>query len=1040
MADSDNDEELRRAALAAAHVDRADAGFEEGDSFEEASEKFVSDMEDIHKDAEGREHRQEYDFSGTPRPGGAGRFGGAEDADFEDMLPGGGLEEGLGAWQPDSEHAPDDVDLYLEQIKKWESGPDFVNDADRVDRVKKERLRLASRIAEEPHLIADRRLSGKSDYLDADLRYNDNLDPASVEYGRFVRERAALRDELFEGKSFVSAKDYTDFALRKQESILAKENIHLQYELIDLRREAALEHFDDPRFVAEVSRHPAGLFDELLVDFDRRDLLLGKMDPATEARSAAMSDLFSESVQKSIKLGQTKAENVMNFQNMREVGRNIRHNQRAISNFAAAFDKGTPQYEIGMSALDDDAFSDGLYNSWIKGLSRADKNLINEKKSAAAAFVVAHRRFQKELDAGDPSAGKSFAVLEHAAEKILNQNGLQRKLAEIGDKDDVAANLAALHVFGERYKQRHLDKLGENLEEQVIARMGDAVHSEGQHQGRSEGPSAEGETYALNLDPDRPALKGRISAEIVDLVSATRDALGEPSVRSAAVIGLARMEAAAAGNEGLSSILARASQAVASKDRDEAIGFAESVLKALPESDLAGKGVSDGRGFSKHISAFKDGKISSDQLVVSAAGLAAHAGMSSDQGIAKLLTADIAAMSQGSFNDLVAGSVDRAARHAGSRDLGRLARNLRERGASDADGMKREFDVALSPHEPSFEVVDGAHLRVANCREDLENGKGIILRLSGIVTPPEGVETRLGNLDAGMESRSHLEEVIQRHGIKSLGLEIHRLDTGEDVIKAKLSSGEDLSQRMLRDGYAIPTKEGPENIRREYLTKQAEAGRRGLWRDGFPEMDQSWRREKGAPEMTWRDKRLRLTETVASAMAGSENGVRRMFSSSVTSDDTYRRLSRSETKLFALPINAWSNSSRIDEEIKKIARRNPSRIIDIYSNNMEILKDLRKRKDKLTQAEKVAHDRLTLGTRAIGSALVSTKNLDPRQLRKDDAELISRSGIELSARGVRAVADVTVHMAEGAAHVVKETAKRGARGARWMLNEAMDEK
>jgi endonuclease YncB( thermonuclease family) len=327
-----------------------------------------------------------------------------------------------------------------------------------------------------------------------------------------------------------------------------------------------------------------------------------------------------------------------------------------------------------------------------------------------------------------------------------------------------------------------------------------------------------------------------------------------------------------------------------------------------------------------------------------------------------------------------------------------------------------------------FEVVDGAHVRMANNENDLKDGKGIVMRLEGIVAPPEGVSTRSGKLDAGIEAKSNLQEVISRHGVgssASIGISVKQLDSGESVVSMRTKDGENLSQRMLRDGFAIPTKDGFHKDRKEALAKQAEGNGRGLWAEGFPEMDQSWRREKSTPEMTWKDKRHNLERNVNDAMCTTKLHVA-------------RNLTRSETKLFALPLKSWSDEKSIDKEILKVANKNPTRIMDIYNNNMELLEDLRKRKDKLSQPEKVAHDKLAMGRRALGEVLVSKNLMDPAKFKKDSHPFMSQSGIKISKDGIRALGDATATIADKAIETTRKGAKRAKSGAMFLLDEAMN--
>lgn len=723
-----------------------------------------------------------------------------------------------------SSYRVDAVDSYIATLSRWEAGPEFAKNAEEVEQARSARLDVAREIADNPMLMSSEKLDDplksngdpfKGDpreYLRSDIIYNDRPSPDSVKYFDFVNERKRLRDKLFGGGEIVSAQDYEKLARRTQGAIVRAKHIRDQYDLIDMRKEMALENYDNPRFVAEVAiaspsngDRTSGCLDELLLDFDRKDLLAEHMGAASQPRSAAMAEVFTDSVHAVADKdgdGRVSAtEKVSKFQDMRETGRNIRHNHLAVAKFAQ--DHSGPEsalaLNMGLAALDNTTFSRGLYDRWIDGLSRDEKKEILEKRSVATTYEIARKRFERDFDSGSSNIGESFAILEQAATQIVNDPQAERRLTQTGDIESVAT----LHMFKPGYKQKHL---GNNAERRIDLAIREKMEARGK---------------------------------------LVRDGKRE--------------------------------------------GFAE----------LKGK-----------------------------------------------------------------------------------------------DGSDYKLDLKKAGKNARIKVVDGAHILISNSAEDAENGMGAIMRLDGILAPPPGTMTKSGAMDAGIEAKSHLEEVLNRHGVDSLGLKVKPLESGESVIKARLSTGEDLSQRMLRDGYALPVKTGRKDDRREHMAKQAEANRRGLWDEGFAEMDESWRRENSSPNLTWVDKKLRVAETAQKSMA-------------TRTQDVSLMLSRPEVKNFALPVKDWSKNSRIDDEIEKIVRRNPSRVMSVYDNNLEILKDLRKRKDKLSKTEKVAHDRLTMGNRALASNLMSKHLLDPSQAKKDDHPFMTGHGMKLSMNGVRPIAEAT---------------------------------
>jgi len=823
MADPAYDDD-RGNALAAAHADFSDFEFEadgEDDGFGFREENFRSEF---------TMDGQEFDTSDV-RHEKADPGDDVLDAEFDDLGSDGRYHRARGSARREVDPV---LENYLSEVEKWKAGKDasskseFVNNADAVDQVREARLRHARDIMLKPHLIADPALGEDAKYLHSDLNYISRSDPSSSEYGEFMQRRAELRDQMFQGQPVLSADDYARVAGRAQQMISDESHLDFQYDLIDLRKEAALEHFDDPRFVVEVYRSKKGLMDELLVDFDRKDLLAREMSGQTAGRSEAMSEIFGEELRNHGKPLENGAAKIQNFQMTREVGINIRHNQRAIAGFADQFPENGVTFERGMAALDNVRWSEGMWQDYALSLPKADQKFIGKHKGAAAAFMVAREQFVRQFDGGDAKMAESFAVMEQAAAQIEKSPALQEKLSRIGDVEDVAA----FHMFTEKYRTENLGRnVSKTVDSGILGKM---------------------EKSGTLISEDAAERRGRLQKE-----GATGDT----------------------------------------------------------------------------------------------------------------------------------------------------------------------YDLKMTK-ESVVDVVDGAHVRVANNAEDLEAGKGIVMRLDGIVAPPEGVSTKSGKLDAGLESKTNLEAVMKRHGVKAMGMRITRSEGGEETIDLRTADGESVSQRMLRDGYAIPTKDTIEGDRREYMTKQAEANQRGLWRDGFPDMDQSWRKEKNSPGLTWRDKRLRLEHTVNGALCQ-------------TPLEAGRNLSRSETKLFALPLNRFAGSSLVDREISKIIDRNPSRIMDIYNGNMEVLEDLRKRKDKLSQSEKQAHDQLSVGRRALGEALVSRNLMDEKKFKKDSHELLSRKGIKISTEGIRSVAEATGKVVEKGAQVAAKQGRKGYDGMMWVLDEAM---
>ena len=154
--------------------------------------------------------------------------------------------------------------------------------------------------------------------------------------------------------------------------------------------------------------------------------------------------------------------------------------------------------------------------------------------------------------------------------------------------------------------------------------------------------------------------------------------------------------------------------------------------------------------------------------------------------------------------------------------------------------------------------------------------------------------------------------------------------------------------------------------------------------------------------------------------------------------DVFRKLSHKETRLFALPVEKWSAMSGVDREILRVAKTNPARLQTIYANNMEILRDLRERKDKLTEPEKLAHDQLSLGRRALAQALVETGHMTLEQAQKDGHPLMSRKALRLDPKYLRTLYEGGAKAVEKTVELAEQGARKGARFLNSMLDFAQD--
>lgn len=743
---------------------------------------------------------------------------------------------------------PENIERYKALIDEWESGSDVVNNAAKVQELSLQRQEYAKKISAAMQ-SGDPRLADVRQYFDADIAEINKQDMSGESYFKFIQRRAELRDKIFDEDPDVSPQSYATSAELIQNMLNAKFKIEDQYDLINIRRDVALEHFGNPRFIAEVARLPGELADELLIDFDRRDLMFKDGGDASEqakarlAYSRELAKLLHVQTHNAPGAGDSLTSKVRAFQGIREMGRNLIHDQRAIILFANNT-HDQKSYELGLSALDNKTFNQDVFAEWKKTITSQElRTTVNSK---AGIFRLARTKFEKEYEAGRPSMAGSFAVLEQAAKEILANPDLVKEITQHGSADEIEC----LNLFT-REAQREISRVAEShVEEHAYENM------------RA--------SWTADETSSDPARRENKAASVVSV--------GEKSF-------------------------------------------------------------------------FFSGKLDSGEIY--------------------------------------------------------------------------KVDLAAAGGGLVLEAVDGGHVRVSASAADAEAGKFVVVPIAGVMAPPVGTQTRNGALDAGMEGRQHLQGLINRHGVAGMRIRPMIGPSGEQVANISLDSGEDLGQRLLRDGYAVPSASKDNVIRREHLTKLAEANKRGLWRDGFPEIDEGWRREAKAPELSARDKREKVLATANQALAGSPA-------------DAKRKLSDPNTRLFGLPVDETVRNTKYDQHLEDLMKRNPTRLLKIYGNNMEILKDLRERKATLTQEEKVAHDILSLGRRAMAGALVKGGYLTPEEARKDGHPLMSRRALSINADALRGIGAGIAAGADKAGKSIKKHAEHGKRLVFNMLNQAME--
>lgn len=223
--------------------------------------------------------------------------------------------------------------------------------------------------------------SGRSDlkdvrsYMAADLAALERPKAHEEAFDQFLMRRAQTRQRLLETDRVEAggvdgAEAYVESCRKVAMAIRNERAIGAQYDILAVRREAALENFDDPRFIAQIATKHSEYLDEMFVDFGVRtsdqlkspddgrgkegagqtaDALLSQAEAASRHRAKALSD-------STIFVKRDGRSRVAHFAEISATAEEVRHDPHAIAEFArkANPEPGvTPgmdarQYELGM--------------------------------------------------------------------------------------------------------------------------------------------------------------------------------------------------------------------------------------------------------------------------------------------------------------------------------------------------------------------------------------------------------------------------------------------------------------------------------------------------------------------------------------------------------------------------------------------------------------------------------------------------------------------------------------------------------------------
>jgi hypothetical protein len=907
---------------------------------------------------------------------------------------------------------------YMDHIGAWTSDRRLVMDGEQVDANLKRRVELMNVLASEA-VLDDPRLNPIRAYVVADRAATVKPDPAEEAYERFMTRRSDLRDQLGLESLRISATEYRDLTLNIQGAIVNERHIARQRDFIEIRKEVAQENARHPRFVAEVATAPGAIFDELLVDLDRTELRTNDQKNAWAVDSDVRAELFSNKLAERSKLIEEKApgaKKIESFMGMIEMGKGLTHDPLAIKRFAErqmdivadARMKEKPEqyadlspeawaetrkterslggkdYELGIAAMENKRYSNEMALTFMESIAGGydlnakdrrsifgDDSLYGGKpreqvlgeltatvrgrgmrtraQEVAAnpvlMFRAAHASFKQQFDNGDAKVGLSFAVMDNMA-RLIHQD--PEMVAALTATDPEASS--ALAQFTEEKRSKIALQNGSEAFEQKVfedKRMQAALpaDSEGLIKLSGAQPLGAGKTLDLTqvMKPEAAYLE-----TLSDGNGTLRFAVSAAAAKAGDYVTMRgpfeRTETAQETQERVQAAIAER------KESGQPDWTAEELAKiSRPTKHTIDIGQNDAKGQERSLYAVfaKDG------------------------------TVQIAQSKEDWENGRFATQADVVQRPSGQ------------------EGTIRE---AIERDGPAIKVLDGGRVAVAATQADMDNDRFTSMAIYGIKVPPPGKDqaTKDDALDGGQASKEHLESLFRRYGTRGMGMETVDGRDGMKELKIQMVTKEDISHRMLRDGYALPSDCSLNKSSREEFAINAERNNRGLWAHGFPEESDAWRSESLMPHLSRRDKRDRLATTINTSYAGNPSKAGRLFADRAT-------------KLFAMPIGeTWSNPGYFREAMEA-CEMNPDRMNKLYLSNIKLMKELRSRKDTLTNSEKVIHDQLTIGAKTIGHALarvgetidpktgkVTYKHHSPTDVEKETSEFLSERGALIS--------------------------------------------
>ena len=876
------------------------------------------------------------------------------------------------------EGSVDDIEKYLEFLKSYKD-QGTADDAFNLASVTEGRQTYIQKIIDSGQ-IHNPRLDKVRAYVSADAVSLEDPNPAVGEYAKYVVDRDLLREKLFGTSPSITSDTYKNSISKIQKHIADGTDVGKQYMMIDLRREMVQEHFDNPRFTMQVGLHDGNLSDELLIDLGAEE----QTTKVSKARSAETARYMTATVSSP---GDSATQS---FLHMQGVGAGMSSDHHSMLKFAKDNSENDAlskkSLNLGIAAIEAKKGTTSVIDAFFKDYpDQGPKDLTK-------LFLFARSKFEIDFAEGNERVGLSFAVMERAAEKIHRIGGTE--VGKVVDADPKAAD--DLYRLAPASADKARKSAETDLEKTVSRNTLEATRDELEEK--------------RNLTP----VVERVVSKDGNAVSFSPQAATDPSI---SVIDGSRVEISYR-NSGYAR-----SDDVGQVEKETGINLSNksNMRKFLSgsneefEAELRSSGLGDVI-YNGHPNTTELAKrsVSDDFTKEDRVAYAFSLGLGDE-----VLAAS--GFGKDRFGKLAAGEISVQDFQSGLTKSGITEKSL----SSVFSGGNAMDQAGLSTDRiGEISKLDSADKGSLARREVVS--RDAIFRLEGISAPTISKKSD-GIIDKpGLDSKAHLEEWVDRirGDIRGSTLKFGRSKDGnENTLSAYTPDGVNLSDMMLRDGYAIPLP-GEASDRKEKLATAAEARRRGLWKDGMPEEDSSWRRDRRAPGLSEIDKKEKLAQTVAAFMPGTPDRARNI-------------LDAKETQLFALPIMDWVKHGNLTEAADDVTKRNPSKVLKLYENNMEILTDLRKRhKDgkTLTEEEKIAHDRLSLGRRVMAESLVSAKLMDKETAIKDAHPFLSRKG-QIEGKGMR---EKLTKAGEKSLELAGTAAKKTAEFGKSVLNEAMN--